>query len=191
MAVNLTAPDPKALPPVPCLRIGTAMAGIRKANRRDLVAFMLDNGSAVAGLFMRNRFCAAPVQLCRERLDGEQALRALLVNTGNVHAGTGADGLARTEHSGHALADLDSDHWVQAAEGMMATDTQPKAASRQITIGGRTVTLTGISKGAGMIRPNMATMLGFMTTDPVIARRRRARSWPRRRSTPCASGCSS
>jgi glutamate N-acetyltransferase/amino-acid N-acetyltransferase len=68
-----------------------------------------------------------------------------------------------------ALADLRADHWAAAAEAIMTTDTLPKAASAQVQVGGRTVTLTGISKGAGMIRPNMATMLGFVATDAVIA----------------------
>jgi glutamate N-acetyltransferase/amino-acid N-acetyltransferase len=68
-----------------------------------------------------------------------------------------------------ALADLKPANWAVAAEAIMTTDTLPKAASRQVTIGGRTVTVTGISKGAGMIRPNMATMLGFVATDAAIA----------------------
>ncbi len=205
MPVNLIAPVPTDLAPVPGLRIGTAMAGVRKANRRDLVVFALDQGSAVAGVFTRNRFCAAPVQLCRERLQGGGAVRALLINTGNANAGTGADGLARARRScvalaalmhlqpeqvlpfstgvimetlpverieaglPAALAALRDDGWFEAAQGIMTTDTLPKAASRQLRIDGRTVTVTGISKGAGMIRPNMATMLGFMATDAAIA----------------------
>ena len=159
----------------------------------------------VAGVFTQNRFCAAPVQLCRQHLAGGAGIRALLINTGNANAGTGADGLARARQSCEALAglagiapeqvlpfstgvimetlpverlvaglpaalaDLGADHWAAAAEGIMTTDTLPKAASRQVQIGGRTVTVTGISKGAGMIRPNMATMLGFVATDAAIA----------------------
>ncbi len=205
MPVNLAAPDPASLLPVPGIRIGTAMAGVRKPNRRDLVAFELAAGSAVAGVFTQNRFCAAPVQVCREHLAGTAGVRALLINTGNANAGTGADGLQRARRSCAALAALmglqpqqvlpfstgvimetlpvdrieaglpaalaclRAAAWDQAAEGIMTTDTLPKAASRQLNIGGRTVTLTGISKGAGMIRPNMATMLGFMATDAVIA----------------------
>jgi glutamate N-acetyltransferase/amino-acid N-acetyltransferase len=213
MPVNFSVADPSQLFPVPGLRIGTAMAGIRKANRRDLVVFLLDEGSAVAGVFTKNRFCAAPVQLCQAHLAGEGAarVRALVVNTGNANAGTGADGLARATRTcqalaGHlglapaqvlpfstgvimetlpverieaglpaALADAsapapaDGARWAEAAQGIMTTDTVPKAASAQVTIGGRTVTVTGISKGAGMIRPNMATMLGFVATDAVIA----------------------
>jgi len=205
MPVNLSVPDASSLHPVPGVRIGTAMAGIRKANRRDLVVFALDAGTAVAGVFTQNRFCAAPVQVCREHLAGGSAVRAVVINTGNANAGTGADGLARARQTCVALAalmdvradqvlpfstgvimetlpverieaglpaalqDLRADAWGDAASGIMTTDTLPKAASRQLQIGGRTVTLTGISKGAGMIRPNMATMLGFIATDAVIA----------------------
>ncbi|MEI8266048.1 MAG: bifunctional glutamate N-acetyltransferase/amino-acid acetyltransferase ArgJ [Betaproteobacteria bacterium] len=214
MPVNLSAPNPADLHPVAGLRIGTAMAGVRKANRRDLVVFLLDEGAAVAGVFTKNRFCAAPVQLCREHLASVtpgRGIRALVVNTGNANAGTGADGLARARrtcealgaHLGvaarqvlpfstgvimetlpverieaglpAALADAaaptpaDGARWAEAAQGIMTTDTLPKAASTRVQIGGRTVTVTGISKGAGMIRPNMATMLGYMATDAVIA----------------------
>ena len=205
MPVNLQAPKPEDLHPVAGVRIGVAMAGIRKANRRDLVVVALDEGASVAGVFTQNRFCAAPVQLCREHLASGSGIRALLINTGNANAGTGADGLARARRSCEALgalagiapeqvlpfstgvimetlpvdrlvaglpaalADLGADHWASAAEGIMTTDTLPKAASRQVQIGGRTVTVTGISKGAGMIRPNMATMLGFVATDAAIA----------------------
>ncbi len=205
MPVNLTVTAPEALHPVAGLRIGTAMAGVRKANRRDLVLFELDEGAAVAGVFTQNRFCAAPVQVCREHLAAGSTMRAIIVNTGNANAGTGADGLARARRTCSAVgallgvpasavlpfstgvimetlpverieaglpaarADLAADHWGQAAEGIMTTDTLPKAASRQVSIGGRTVTVTGISKGAGMIRPNMATMLGFVATDAVLA----------------------
>ncbi len=204
MPVNLAAPSARDLHAVHGLRIGTAMAGVRKPNRRDLVLFVLDEGAAVAAVFTRNRFCAAPVQLCREHLHAGHGIRALLVNTGNANAGTGEDGLVRaratcialaqkldiapeqvlpfstgvimetlpaqriTDALPAALADLAPDHWLDAAQGIMTTDTVPKAASRQVAIGGRTVTVTGIAKGAGMIRPNMATMLGFIATDAVI-----------------------
>ena len=205
MPVHLKPPHPSALKAVPGLRIGTAMAGIRKANRRDLVLFELAEGSAVAGVFTKNRFCAAPVQVCREHLAAGSGIRALVVNTGNANAGTGADGLVRARRTCDAVAallgievsavlpfstgvimetlpverieaglpaaqaDLAESHWAEAAQGIMTTDTVPKAASRQLTIGGKSVTITGISKGAGMIRPNMATMLGFVATDAVIA----------------------
>lgn len=204
MPVNLSAPDPAHLHPVAGVDIGIAMAGIRKAQRRDLVVFKLAEGSAVAGVLTQNRFCAAPVQVCRSHLAAGPGIRALLINTGNANAGTGDDGLARARSTcvalarqlglapeqvlpfstgvimetlpverliaglPAALADLAPDHWLPAAQGIMTTDTLPKAASRQLTIGGKTVTVTGISKGAGMIRPNMATMLGFVATDAVI-----------------------
>jgi glutamate N-acetyltransferase/amino-acid N-acetyltransferase len=204
MPVNLVAPSACDLHPVQGLRIGTAMAGVRKANRRDLVLFVLDEGAAVAGVFTKNRFCAAPVQVCREHLQAGHGIRALVINTGNANAGTGEDGLVRarttcialaqkldiapeqvlpfstgvimetlpveriTAGLPAALADLASGHWLEAAHGIMTTDTLPKAASRQVVIDGRTVTVTGIAKGAGMIRPNMATMLGFVATDAVI-----------------------
>jgi glutamate N-acetyltransferase/amino-acid N-acetyltransferase len=205
MAVNLLPPNPADLHPVPGVRIGTTMAGIRKPNRRDLAVFALDERARVAGVFTRNRFCAAPVQLCREHLAATGAIRALVINTGNANAGTGDDGLARARRTceavaarlgiqpeqvlpfstgvimetlpvdrieaglGAAVADLAADHWGAAAEAIMTTDTLPKAASRRVTLGGRTVTITGIAKGAGMIRPNMATMLAFMATDAVVS----------------------
>ena len=204
MPVNLSAPDPAALFAVPGIRIGVAEAGIRKANRKDLTIVLIDEGAAVGGVFTQNRFCAAPVQVCRAHLAKNYGIRAMLINTGNANAGTGEDGLARTHQScvalareldiapeeilpfstgvimeplpverieaglPAALADASPDHWARAAEGIMTTDTVPKAFSRQVQIGGVTVTITGISKGAGMIRPNMATMLGFIATDAKI-----------------------
>ncbi len=204
MPVNLKAPDPASLHPVPGVRLGITMAGIRKADRRDLSVIALVEGSSVAGVFTQNRFCAAPVQVCREHLAAGAEIRAILVNTGNANAGTGADGLARARLSCTALADamglqpaqilpfstgvimetlpverivaglpaaikaLRADAWGEAALAIMTTDTVPKAASLQLQIGGQTVTVTGISKGAGMIRPNMATMLGYVATDAHI-----------------------
>ena len=205
MPVNLSAPNPADLHAVPGVELGITMAGVRKANRRDLLVVKLAEGSAVAGVFTANRFCAAPVQVCREHLAAGQGMRAIVVNTGNANAGTGADGLARARSTcaalakllgvkseqvlpfstgvimetlpserieaglPAALADAKAANWALAAEAIMTTDTLPKAASRQLTIGGKTVTITGISKGAGMIRPNMATMLGFVATDAAIA----------------------
>lgn len=204
MPVNLSAPDPAALFAVPGVRIGVAEAGVRKANRKDLTVVLIDEGSAVGGVFTQNRFCAAPVQVCRDHLAANYGIRAMVINTGNANAGTGEDGLMRTRSTcialarkleiapeqilpfstgvimeplpvdrieaglPAALADADANHWARAAEGIMTTDTIPKAFSQQVQIGGVTVTITGISKGAGMIRPNMATMLGFMATDAKI-----------------------
>jgi len=205
MPVNLLPPDPAELLPVAGVRLGIAQAGVRKANRKDLTVLLLDEGTSVAGVFTRNRFCAAPVQVCRAHLDAAAGIRALVINTGNANAGTGAQGLAdalatceamagllKLEPTQvlpfstgvimeplpvdrivaglpQALADADEMHWVQAAEGIMTTDTLPKAFSKRVQIAGVTVNVTGISKGAGMIRPNMATMLGFMATDANIA----------------------
>ncbi|MFY8103105.1 MAG: bifunctional glutamate N-acetyltransferase/amino-acid acetyltransferase ArgJ, partial [Ramlibacter sp.] len=205
MAVNLQAPRAQDLLPVPGLRIGVAEAGVRKAGRKDLTVMLLEPGASVGGVFTRNRFCAAPVQVCREHLDAGHAVRAIVINTGNANAGTGEDGLVRARATcialarhlevapeevlpfstgvimeplpvdriqaglPAALADAREDNWLRAAEGIMTTDTLAKAFSRQVVIGGKTVTVTGISKGAGMIRPNMATMLGFLATDAVVA----------------------
>src|SRR5438128_2727608 len=94
MAVNLPVPRPGDLFPVPGVRIGVAEAGIRKANRRDLTVVLIDQGASVAGVFTRNRFCAAPVQVCREHL-ARGDIRAMVINTGNANAGTGEDGLVR------------------------------------------------------------------------------------------------
>ncbi|WP_418122415.1 bifunctional glutamate N-acetyltransferase/amino-acid acetyltransferase ArgJ [Variovorax sp. 160MFSha2.1] len=204
MPVNLSAPDPAALFAVPGVRIGVAEAGVRKANRKDLTVVLIDEGSAVGGVFTQNRFCAAPVQVCREHLAANHGIRAMVINTGNANAGTGEDGLMRTRSTcialarkleispeqilpfstgvimeplpvdrieaglPAALADAREDNWARAAEGIMTTDTIPKAFSQQVQVGGATVTITGISKGAGMIRPNMATMLGFLATDAKI-----------------------
>ena len=205
MPVNLQAPNPADLFPVPGVKLGIAMAGVRKANRRDLTVITVAEGSQVAGVFTTNRFCAAPVQLCQKHLAANVGTRALVINTGNANAGTGEDGLVRAFSTCVALGrhlelapeqvlpfstgvimeplpndriaaglpaaldDLKEDNWAVAAEAIMTTDTLPKAASKRVTIGGKTITITGISKGAGMIRPNMATMLGFLATDAALA----------------------
>ena len=208
MPVNLTVTPAADLYPVPGVRWGIAEAGIRKANRKDLAVLLLDEGAAVGAVFTQNRFCAAPVQICREHLAQSAAqggLRAMLINTGNANAGTGADGLQRAQSTcvalaaalqvapaqilpfstgvimeplpndrieaglPAALADAKADNWAHAAEAIMTTDTVPKAFSTRINLGGALVTITGISKGAGMIRPNMATMLGFLATDAKVA----------------------
>jgi glutamate N-acetyltransferase/amino-acid N-acetyltransferase len=190
--------------------LGIAQAGVRKVGRKDLTVILLDEGSAVSGVFTQNRYCAAPVQVCRDHLkqvnasQADTQIRALIINTGNANAGTGAKGLADARATTEALAsllklqaqqvlpfstgvimenlpvdrivagmpaaiaDAQAKHWAKAAEGIMTTDTVPKAFSAQVLLSGQTVTITGISKGAGMIRPNMATMLGFLATDANI-----------------------
>lgn len=205
MPVNFQPTDPTQLLPIAGLRLGIAEAGIRKAHRKDLTVLLLDEGASVGAVFTSNRFCAAPVQLCREHLRTGLGVRALLINTGNANAGTGDDGYSRALAScvalarrldlspqqvlpfstgvimeplplerlvaalPAALADAQADNWGRAAEAIMTTDTVPKAASLAAQVGGRRIHVTGISKGAGMIRPNMATMLGFMATDAAIS----------------------
>ena len=210
MTVNLQAPNPEHVLAVPGVRLGIAQAGVRKVGRKDLTVILLDEGSAVAGVLTQNRFCAAPVQICRDHLQqvnpsqADTQIRALIINTGNANAGTGAKGLADARATSEALAallklkpqqvlpfstgvimenlpvdrivagmptaiaDAQAQHWAKAAEGIMTTDTVPKAFSAQVVLSGQPVTITGISKGAGMIRPNMATMLGFLATDANI-----------------------
>ena len=204
MPVLLSPPEAAALLPVPGVRLGVAEAAIRKLNRKDLTLIELAPGTRVAGVFTQNRFCAAPVQVCKANLPAG-GIRALVINTGVANAGTGEPGLMAARATCEAVAAqfeidasqvlpfstgvileplpverlvaglpaakaaLKADGWFDAAHGIMTTDTVPKASSRQVQIGGKTITLTGISKGAGMIKPNMATMLGFMATDADVA----------------------
>jgi glutamate N-acetyltransferase/amino-acid N-acetyltransferase len=197
MAVNLAPPDPAALLPVPGVELGVAMAGVRKPGRKDLLVMRLAEGCSVAGVFTQNRFCAAPVLVCRKNIRKE--VRALVVNTGNANAGTGKDGLERALRVCEALAShlgcepeqvlpfstgvimeplpaeriiaalpralLDQAGWLSAAEAIMTTDTVAKAFSKKIRLSGGHAVVTGIAKGSGMIRPDMATMLAFIATD--------------------------
>lgn len=209
MSVNSPLPIASDLKPVNGLRLGHAEAGIKRPGRKDVLVIELPAGSSVAGVFTKNRFCAAPVQICREHLAATNKagieVRALVVNTGNANAGTGEPGYQNAIKTCDELAKLmglqreqvlpfstgvileplpvekvvaampqaigrlESDNWFNAAESIMTTDTQPKAASKQIQINGQTITLTGISKGAGMIHPNMATMLGYVGTDAKVS----------------------
>jgi glutamate N-acetyltransferase/amino-acid N-acetyltransferase len=205
MPVNLIAPDFSSLLPVKGVELGYAEAHIRKPNRKDLLVMRLAPDSRVAGVFTQNRFCAAPVVLCKEHLTSGAGIRALVVNTGNANAGTGEDGLMRARRSCEALAgllgvadnqvlpfstgvimeslpvdrvvaglpacvaNLQEDNWGNAAEAIMTTDIVAKACSRQVQVGGKTVTITGIAKGSGMIHPNMATMLGYVATDATVS----------------------
>ena len=205
MPVNLAPPKPEDLLPVRGLALGVAEAGVRKAQRKDLLVMRLAEGASVAGVFTQNRFCAAPVIVCKENLALAKPVRALLVNTGNANAGTGDEGLARAHQTcaelaqllgcdsaqvlpfstgvimepfpverivaalPRALADCREGNWAGAAEAIMTTDTVPKACSRRLSLGGKSVTETGIAKGAGMIHPDMATMLGFVATDAAVS----------------------
>ena len=205
MPVHLPLPRAEDLLPVPGLTLGVAEAGVRKANRKDVCVLLPVAGTVIGAVFTRNRYCAAPVQICREHLAAAAGVRALVINTGNANAGTGAPGLANARSTCAALAkalniateqvlpfstgvimeplpvdrvvaglpaalhDARPDNWLRAAEAIMTTDTQPKVISRQVQVGGSTVTITGMAKGAGMIRPNMATMLGFVATDAKLS----------------------
>ena len=204
MPVNLEPPSADQIRAVAGVSLGVAAAGIRKADRADLLLILLAEGTRVSGLFTRNRFCAAPVLIARQHLERCDGIRALVINTGNANAGTGERGLAdarRTcneaaRHLGIAaeqvlpfstgvimeplpvdricaglplcLSGSSVDNWLPAARAIMTTDTVPKAVSRSIEIGGKAVTITGIAKGAGMIHPDMATMLAFVATDANI-----------------------
>jgi glutamate N-acetyltransferase/amino-acid N-acetyltransferase len=204
MAVNLSAPDSASLYPVRGIKLGIAQAGVRKANRNDLVLITIADGSRVAGVFTRNRFCAAPVRVAQEHLASGKPTRALLINTGVANAGTGEDGVRRARASCSEAArllgcateqilpfstgvimeplplerivmglpgcvsGLRDNRWGEAAAAIMTTDTIPKASSLCVRVADAMVTMTGIAKGAGMIRPDMATMLGFVALDAAV-----------------------
>jgi glutamate N-acetyltransferase/amino-acid N-acetyltransferase len=201
MAVNLPPPDPASLLPVRGVELGVAVAGIRKPGRPDLMVMRLAPGCTLAGVFTRNRFCAAPVIVAKRHL--RRGARALVVNTGNANAGTGDEGVKRAlevcravaQHLGcdprqvlpfstgvimeplpveritAALPQALRDHsdWAAAAQAIMTTDTVPKAFSQKVRLSAGEATVTGIAKGAGMIRPDMATMLAFVCTDAKVA----------------------
>jgi glutamate N-acetyltransferase/amino-acid N-acetyltransferase len=205
MPVKLTAPQAASLLPVRGIKLGFSKAHVRKPDRKDVLVMTLAEGSRVAGVFTKNRFCAAPVILCKDFLAQKKGIRALLVNTGCANAGTGEDGLNRAKQSCEALGrllniqanqvlpfstgvileplpvdkviaglpaaidNLKEDNWLSAAEAIMTTDIVAKGTSRQIQLSGKAVTITGISKGSGMIHPNMATMLGYVATDAAVS----------------------
>lgn len=190
--------------PVAGIRLGTAAAGIKKAERQDLTIIAVDPGSLCSAVFTRNVFCAAPVMVAKRHLQ-QQAPRYLLINTGNANAGTGEPGLlaatqccqALAELTGvnlaevlpfstgvigenlptakivaalpAALAALSEQAWPAAASAIMTTDTRPKLVSRQLIINDQPITITGIAKGAGMIKPNMATMLAYIATNAAVS----------------------
>ena len=200
MPVNLSTPDAASLATVAGVRLGAACAGIRQPERKDLLVIALAEHSAVAGVFTRNRFSAAPVVVAKAHLEHTPS-RALVVNSGCANAGTGEQGVARAMQvcealgklldceasavlpfsTGVIMEDLPSERiiaalpacvhglsesgWLDAAEAIMTTDTVPKAVSRVVRIGEHEVAVTGIAKGSGMIRPDMATMLAFVATD--------------------------
>jgi len=205
MPVKLSAPKAETLLPIKGLQLGFAEAHVRKPNRKDVLIMTLPQNSRVAGVFTQNRFCAAPVIICKTHLSQNAGIRALIVNTGCANAGTGDDGIKRALETCNilstllnieahqvlpfstgvileplpvdrviagmpsAIANLKEDNWLNAAEAIMTTDIVAKGTSRQIQLDGKTVTITGISKGSGMIHPNMATMLGYIATDATVS----------------------
>ncbi len=205
MPVNLISPVAADLLPVNGVLLGTAEANIKKPNRKDLLVMQIASPATVAGVFTQNRFCAAPVIVAKQHLACGRGIRALVVNTGNANAGTGAQGLENARATciavakllgceyeqvlpfstgvimeplpiekivaglPEAVANLKADNWLAASQAIMTTDIVGKAVSRQIKLGGVTVTVTGIAKGSGMIHPNMATMLGYIATDAAVS----------------------
>ena len=206
MPVNYTPPTPESLLPVPGIALGAAAGRIKNWDRNDVLLVVCEPGTVAAGVFTKNRFCAAPVIVCRRHLASSGQLRALVVNAGNANAGTGNRGIADAETTAAAVASMlacpmkqvlpfstgvimeplpvdrlvaalpaaraaaREDGWFDAARAIMTTDTVPKGASRRATIDGAPVTVTGIAKGAGMIHPDMATMLSFVATDAPVDR---------------------
>ena len=208
MPVNYAPPTADSLLPVPGIALGTAAARIKNWDRDDVVFVAASPGTVAGGVFTQNRFCAAPVSVCRRHLliqhDRSLDFRALIVNAGNANAGTGDAGIAAAHatcvkaaqlldcapeqvlpfSTGVIMESMPVDRivdgmaparaaardagWFGAARAIMTTDTVPKGASRRISVDGVDVTVTGIAKGAGMIHPDMATMLAFIATDAPI-----------------------
>jgi len=202
MPVNLQSPT--SLQAVKGISLAAIEANIRYKNRNDLVLIKIAEGGTAAGVFTLNKFCAAPVTLCREHLASNSSPRYLLINAGNANAGTGQKGFDTAKqtcsilaemgninaaevlpfstgvigeqlpvepfatHLPQALEQLEENNWLLAAQGIMTTDTVAKGVSEQIEINGKTVTITGIAKGSGMIEPNMATLLAFIGCDAKV-----------------------
>ncbi|XXQ67407.1 bifunctional glutamate N-acetyltransferase/amino-acid acetyltransferase ArgJ [Neisseriaceae bacterium B1] len=201
MAVNLIAKTDDQLSAIEGVQIYTAQAGIKKPNHSDVTLVVVNSECTIGAVFTQNRFCAAPVVMAKKHL-AQENIRALIINTGNANAGTGAQGRvdalkmceAAAEQVGckptqvlpfstgvileplpvqkivDTLPSVLPATWADAAHAIMTTDTVAKAAHRSGQVGNHhTVKVTGIAKGAGMICPNMATMLGFIATDANIA----------------------
>jgi len=205
MPVNLPSIENQILPPVHGIRLGWSEANIKKENHKDMLVIEVTDGSRVSGVFTQNRFCAAPVRVCKRHLAESAQIKALVINTGNANAGTGEQGMqdamTTCEHLAkqlqvpvnailpfstgvilehlpmdkllaglpQAVARLTEDAWHPAAWSIMTTDVAPKAYATSCQLAEHSVQITGISKGAGMIHPNMATMLGFIATDAAIS----------------------
>lgn len=206
MSASVSPLAPKHYPVMPEIagaRIATAEAGIKYKGRTDVMLLVFDQPAEVAGVFTRSKCPSAPVDFCRINLVHGKA-RAVVVNSGNANAFTGAKGRAATQATAEATAkaidcstseiflastgvigepldpskfthllgqmakDAKEDYWTEAAKTIMTTDTYPKIATETVLIGDVAVTINGIAKGAGMIAPDMATMLSFIVTDAPI-----------------------
>jgi glutamate N-acetyltransferase/amino-acid N-acetyltransferase len=207
MSTSVSPLAPTNVPDMPAIdgvRLATAQAGIRYANRTDVLLALFEPGTTVAGVFTKSKCPSAPVEWCRANLKAGKA-RALVVNSGNANAFTGKSGrvatmltagiaaksagcktseifLASTGVIGEpldaskfapvmaSLADrARPGDFFAAAQAIMTTDTFPKVATATAKIGTAKVTINGIAKGAGMIAPDMATMLSFVFTDAAIS----------------------
>lgn len=204
MPVNFHIPNPHDIHPVAGVEIAIGSAGVKTNGKKDLTIFKFSPDTTFGAVFTSNRFCAAPVQVCKQHLRAGSPIRAFLINTGNANAGTGKQGYQHAIQTSEALScalglkkeqvlpfstgvileplpahkiieaipntisHFSNNAWFDAAYSIMTTDTVPKIASTQLSIDGKKITITGISKGAGMIRPNMATMLGYIATDVKI-----------------------
>ena len=189
---------------VPGIRASGVHGGLKSDNQKDVAVIVADSPAVAAGVFTRNRVCAATVLLSREHLN-DQVAQAIVVNSGNANACTGEQGLDNARKMAALVGDrlnvnpknvlvsstgvigvqlpmnaiirgieraagtLHEDGGHDAAQAIMTTDTVPKEVAAEIEIGGHTVRIGGMTKGAGMIAPNMATMLAFLATDVNIA----------------------
>ena len=178
-------------------------AGLKKNGEPDLGLIYSETPAAAAAVFTRNRVQAAPVLLCRQRIQSGRC-RAIVVNSGNANCCTGDQGMrdavamaaaaaaamgieedqvlvastgvigqplpvAKIEAALPALVQkLAPDGFPQLAQAIMTTDTEPKLVERRGTAGGRNYNVVAVAKGAGMIRPDMATMLCFVCTDAEV-----------------------
>ena len=192
------------LPEIAGVRFASAAAGVRYAGRTDVTMALFDEPATVAGVFTRSRCPSATVDWCREQLPHGLA-RAVVVNSGNANAFTGAKGVATVNAVADSIAEATGaaaneiymastgvigeplepsritavietlkatarpGAWMDAARAIMTTDTFPKLVSVKVNLGGVEAVINGMAKGAGMIAPDMATMLSFVFTDAPIA----------------------
>ena len=189
---------------VPGIRASGVHGGLKLDNQKDVALIVADSPAVAAGVFTRNRVCAATVLLSREHLE-DQIAQAIVVNSGNANACTGEPGLDNAREMASLVGDqldvepqnvlvsstgvigvqlpmdairkgieraadtLREDGGHDAAQAIMTTDTVPKEIAVEIEVGGEKVKIGGMTKGSGMIAPNMATMLAFMAADVNIA----------------------